>query len=139
MADRTIGWLAKNGLSRYRPGAIVIEIGLFVIGVLFWIDATMGATSFTPLVWGDLAYSIPAICWAFVNMGCAALTIAGLIRPVRNWMVIVGAVLSIAQYLVLAWSAMFDGGTAIIAMFAFVLLIPFHIWLLFEAANYGSD
>ena len=43
-------------------------------------------------------------------MGAAALTLAGLVKPVRNWMIITGASISCAQYLILSWSAIFDGG-----------------------------
>ena len=139
MSDRTIGWLARNGLARYRPMFMLAEVALFVIGCIFWVDANAGASSFTADVWGHFAYSIPATYWAAFNMGCSSLTLAGLIRPVRNWMVIVGAGLSCVQYLILAWSAVFDGGAAVIGMYASLFFLPLHLWIVFEAASYDAE
>ena len=86
MAERrAIGWLAKNGLARYRPIFMVAQISLFIIGCMFWIDTQSGGQAFTAEVWGDLAYSIPASFWAFANMSTSALTAVGLMKPVKNW------------------------------------------------------
>ncbi len=134
--QQAIGWLAKNGLSRYRPIFMMAQIGLFIIGALFWIDTQRGGAAFTAEVWGDLAYSIPAEFWAFANMSTSALTAIGLMKPVKNKMVSVGAGLSCLQYLVLSWSAVFDGGAAVIGMYASVFFLPLHMWILGEAIGY---
>lgn len=134
MRKVAIGWLAKNGLARYRPMLMLIEAGLFLIGGLFWVDTMQGGNAFTEAIWGGLAYSLPAAFWALLHMSTSALTLAGLIKPVRNWMVITGGAGSCLQYLVLSWSAIFDGGAAVIGFYASVLFLPMHIWLIFEAA-----
>lgn len=134
MKTATVGWLAKNGLARYRPMLMLIEAGLFLIGGLFWADTMLGGAAFTEEIWGALAYSMPAAVWALLHMSASAMTLAGLIKPVRNWMVISGAAGSCLQYLVLSWSAIFDGGVAVIGLYASVIFLPMHIWLIFEAA-----
>lgn len=139
MAERrAIGWLAKNGLARYRPIFMVAQISLFIIGCMFWIDTQSGGQAFTAEVWGDLAYSIPASFWAFANMSTSALTAGGLMKPVKNWMVTTGAALSCLQYLTLSWSAVFDGGAAVIGLYASIFFLPLHIWIMVEAIGYDA-
>ena len=134
----SIGWLARNGINRYRPLFMGAETALFLIGCLFWADTVMGGNAFTAEVWGHLAFSVPAIYWAGINMGVSALTLAGLVKPVRNGMVLTGAGLSCVQYMVLSWSAVFDGGAAVIGLYASVFFLPLHMWILFEAATNGD-
>lgn len=130
-----IGWLSINRMNRHRPFIMAIEAGLFAIGCCFWIETMLAGSAFTADIWGDLAYSIPAQFWALANMSVSALTLAGLMKPIKNWMVALGAGLSCVQYIVLSWSAIFDGGAAVIGMYASILLLPMHIWLLFEAVT----
>ena len=127
------GWLARNGLARHRPSFMAAEMALFLIGCMFWSDTVLGGSAFSAEVWGRFAFSFPAIYWAGLNMGAAALTLAGLVKPVRNWMIITGASISCAQYLILSWSAIFDGGAAVIGFFASTFFLPLHLWILFEA------
>lgn len=130
-----IGWLTKNGLYRHRPMFMAIQVSLFLIGCMFWIDTQNNGRGFTEEVWGSLAYSIPASFWAFLNMASSSITIVGLMKPVRRWMVIVGAALSCVQFIVLSWSAVFDGGAVVIGFYASMFFLPMHIWLMMEAAH----
>ena len=77
MRSVSIGWLARNGLSRHRPAFMAAEVALVLIGCMFWSDTILGGSAFTAEIWGRWAYSIPAIYWAGLNMGAAALTLAG--------------------------------------------------------------
>lgn len=133
-----VGWLAKNGMARHRPVFMAAEASLFLVGCCFWVDAVLGGKGFDEATWGALAYSVPALFWAGANMSCAALTLVGLVKPVRNWMVIVGASLASLQYMVLSYSAIFDGGASVIGLFALLFFLPLHLWLIFEAATYDG-
>lgn len=135
MATVEIGWLARNSLARHRPLIQMAQIALFVIGALFWVDSLDGGKSFTPDVWGALAYSIPAECWAASFMLAAAITYIGLVKPVRNWMVITGAAMHCVQHLTLSYSATFTGGVPVIGLYASLFFLPLHLWLLIESAT----
>ena len=135
MRSVSIGWLARNGLSRHRPAFMAAEVALVLIGCMFWSDTVLGGSAFTAEIWGRWAYSIPAIYWAGLNMGAASLTLAGLVKPVRNWMIVTGASISCLQYLALSWSAVFDGGAMVIGLYSSVFFLPLHLWILFEAIS----
>lgn len=137
MADKTVteGWLSDSGISRHRPVLIAMQCSLMFIGVLFWIDAMGDGVGFKEETWGWLAYSLSAKAWAFLNMATAAITINGLIKPIRNWMVAVGASMHCIQFLVLSYSAALCGGVFVIGLYASVFFLPLHMWMLFEAVR----
>jgi hypothetical protein len=139
MASKAVteGWLADSGLSRYRPLLIAVQCALLFIGVVFWIDAMNGGGGFKESTWGWLAYALPSKAWAFLNMATAAITINGLIKPISRWMVAVGALLHCAQFVVLSYSAIMCGGVFVIGLYASVLFLPLHMWMLFEALKRG--
>ena len=130
-----IGWLSKNSLNRYRPAILYTQYSLFVFGVMFWIDANLGADGFKEETWGAFAYFFPAKMWAALNMGASALAIIGLKKPIRSWMVAIGAALHCVQFGAISYSATYTGGEMIVGMFASVYLLPIHMWLFYEAAN----
>jgi len=119
--------IQAGSLDRYGPIYRMIEGCLFAVGILFWLDATNGQPGFSQQVWGDFAYSIPAVYWAAANMGAAAITLIGLINPVHKQKVLFGASLHIAQHAALSFSAVFTGGEYVIGVYASVLLLPLHI------------
>lgn len=122
MAERLTheGWLSSSSLSRHRPILISMQLALMFIGVLFWVDAMNGGEGFKEETWGWLAYSFPAAGWAFANMATAAITINGLIKPVRKWMVAVGAASHCLQFTLLSYSATMCGGVFVIGLYASV-------------------
>lgn len=130
----SIGWLSKNTIDRHRPVFMAMQWGLFVIGAIFWIDSSIGSQGFNLVVFGSLAYSIPAKVWSFACMMSSALCILGLIKPVRRWMVAFGAGGHCVQFVLISYSAVFTGGAYVIGLYASILLLPLHMWLFFEAA-----
>ena len=128
-----IGWLSKNSLARHRPVFMAAQVSLFLIGCVFWVDVQTGGDNFAPEIWGHFACSLPAEAWAAINMTASAICYIGLGKPIRNWQVIVGSSLHCLQFSVLSWSAVFDGGAAVIGLYASMLLLPLHLWLLIEA------
>ena len=130
----SIGWLSKNTIDRHRPVFLAMQWGLFLIGAVFWMDASNNYQGFNLAVFGAFAYAIPAKVWAIACMGSAAFTIMGLIKPVRRWMVCLGAGSHCLQFVLISYSAVFTGGAYVIGLYASILLLPLHLWLFFEAA-----
>ena len=134
-SDECIGWLAKNSLDRYRPAMIYAQFSLFVFGVFFWIDASIGAGNFKEATWGLFAHSFPAKAWGALNMGASAIAIIGLLKPIRSGMVSVGAGLHCVQFAAISYSTTMTGGEAIVGLFASVFFLPLHMWLFSEAVQ----
>lgn len=126
-------WVYHNSIDRHRPVFMAMQFSLFFIGVLFWIDAMTDGDGFREETWGWLAYSFPAVGWAFLNMATSAITMMGLMRPVRNWMIVFGSSSHIAQFLVLSYSATMCGGVFVIGLYASVFFLPLNLWMLLEA------
>ena len=133
--ESRIGWLARSGLDRHRPLLLALQFSLFVIGVLFWLDATTSAQGFSADTWGYLAYSIPATIWAFANMAASSMCIIGLLRPIKRWMVAAGSGFHCLQLFVLSYSAVFTGGTVVVGLYASIFFLPLHLWILLEASR----
>ena len=130
----SIGWLSKNTIDRHRPVFLAMQWGLFLIGAIFWIDASFNSQGFNLAVFGSFAYAIPAKVWATAAMACSGVSIIGLLKPVKRWMVCVGAGGHCVQFMLISYSAVFTGGAYVIGLYASILLLPLHLWLLFEAA-----
>lgn len=133
--EARIGWLARSGLDRHRPLLLALQFSLFVIGVLFWLDATTSDQGFSDSTWGALAYSIPAVIWAFANMAASSMCIIGLVRPIKRWMVAAGSGFHCLQLFVLSYSAVFTGGTVVVGLYASIFFLPLHLWILLEASR----
>jgi len=116
-----------------QPVLTGIECGLFVIGVLFWIEARLVDEAFNAAIYGGFALRFPAEMWAGAMMGGAAMTIVGLRDPVKRWMVAVGGGVQTAMFLGLAYSAISTNGELIIGAFCSVLFAPLHIVMVWEA------
>lgn len=130
----SIGWLSKNTIDRHRPVFLLMQWALLAIGAIFWVDSVTESQGFNLAVFGALAYAVPAKVWALAAMGCSALCILGLIKPVRRWMVALGAGGHCVQFVLISYSAVFTGGAYVIGLYASILLLPLHMWLFFEAA-----
>jgi len=126
--DKAIASIAGlHTLERYAPLYGLMQVGMFIIGCVFWVEASSGASSFSPVTWGDFAYSFPAQFWAFVNMFAAFVTLIGLINPVHRRMVAFGGCVHLCQHVALAYSAAMTGGDLAVALYASLLLIPIHL------------
>lgn len=128
-------WVYHNALDRHRPMFLVMQGLLFFISALFWVDARTIGVGFDEATWGSFAYAIPAELWAFVLMATSSLTMIGLVKPVKRWMVAVGCVLHCVQFLVLSYSAVFTGGVFVVGLYASCFFLPLHAWMLVEALD----
>jgi hypothetical protein len=131
--------LTRDGaFNRYGPAFIAFEIGLLVIASLFWIMASnRGGMAFSPETWGDWACQYPAQMWAGLTMLGGTLTAMGLIHPANRWQIAVGGLVQAAQFTALAMSAAFTGGQLVIAIYAMVIFVPFHLLVIVGAARHG--
>lgn len=122
----------RYGLARFRPVAMAFEIGLFFIGSLFWIEARLQGDAFSADIYGNFALMFSAEFWAALMMAGAAITINGLVKPMHGKRVTIGSVIQFATFAGLAYSSAFTGGEFVIAVFASVMFVTPHIWLIFE-------
>lgn len=119
-----------------QPVLSHMQLALFVVGSLFWVQASMQDSAFSEAIYGEFALLFPAEVWAMAMMGPAAMVWIGLRRPVKRWMVAVGAAIQIVQFSALGYSALYTGGEPIIGIFCTVLFAPLYTRILWEA---GSD
>lgn len=124
------GWL-----DRHRPLLSDIQLSMFFVGATFWVGSINDPGVFKIETWGTLAYAIPAEAWAMLNMVCSVAIYVGLIRPIKRRMVLIGAVVNVAQYLVLAVSAVAFGGEMAVGIYAGFVFIPLFIRMAWEAAR----
>ena len=118
-----------------QPVLSMVQIGLFVIGSLFWAQAHARPEAFDVGLYGEFALQFPAEFWALAMMCPAAMVWVGLRVPVKNWMVGVGSVLMAVQFLGLAYSAISTGGEPIIGFFCSVLFAPLYTRMAWEALH----
>lgn len=111
------------------------QFSLFLFGVFFWIDASVGGNGFKELTWGSFTYAIPAKAWAVLNMVASAIAFVGLKKPIKTKLVAVGAFLHCIQFSAISYSTTFTGGESIVGLFASTFFLPLHLWLLIEAAR----
>jgi hypothetical protein len=123
----------RYSLDRHRPVLMVFEIMLFVIGVLFWVQAGLQAEAFNHETFGRFALMFPAELWAGAMMAGSAIAYIGLVKPIRRNMVAVGAAINAIQYSGLAYSSIFTGGEFVIGIHLIMLFVPAHIWMTWEA------
>jgi len=110
-----------------------INVLLFIIACLFWVDSITAAEGFKEATWGKFAYSYPAEMWAALMMAASAVTINGLMMPVKRWMVVAGAALHLTQFSIVAYSAIFTGGEFVVGIYAGLFFAPIFGFALKEA------
>lgn len=133
------GLIDTRGIDRFRPVLIAMQIGLFMIASLFWMDTQLNGDSFSPETWGEWACGFPAEMWAGAMIAASTLCVSGLMHPVTKVRIIIGAFIHVLQFFALSLSAALTGGQFVIAVFPLVLLVPMHIILAWEAAVYDPD
>ena len=122
----------RHSLARYRPIAMAFEIGLFFIGVIFWIEARLSGEAFSANIYGNFATVFPSEFWSMMMMCGAAITFNGLIKPVHRKRIALGAIVQVFNFGFLSASAAFAGGEFVIAVFASVIFLTPHLWLAAE-------
>lgn len=121
-------------IDRHRPLLIQVQVALFLVGLFFYVSGVTWPGVFQESTWGSLAYERPAWFWGAVNAVSAMITAMGLIRPVKNWMIVCGAVLQVCQFGAITTSCMAYGGDKGIGLYAAALLV-LHCKMIYEAAR----
>ena len=123
----------KSGfIDRHRPLLLQMEVVLCLVGMLFYFGGMFLDGVFRVTTWGEWAYFIPAWIWGAVNAIGAAIAAFGLVRPVKNCMVAVGAAIHLIQFTAIFQSCVFSGGDMGIALYG-LALATLHAKLLYEA------
>jgi hypothetical protein len=136
MTDTEIDWRLsdkRHSIQRYRPVFMMFQIGLLIVGSLFWINAKTYDQGFSAEIYGTFALQFPAEMWAAIMMAGSAITWLGLIKPIRHKTIITGSLINALQFAALSYSAAFTGGEFVIAVFASIIFMTPHIWLAVEA------
>lgn len=110
-----------------------IQVGLVVIGALFWVQALHSNDAFSADLYGDFALIFPAEFWAVSMAGPAAMIWVGLQNPIHRGMVAIGSFLQTLQFLALAYSAIATNGELVIGLFCSVIFAPLHLRICAEA------
>lgn len=118
-----------------QPVLSAMQMAVFVIGSMFWIEATLSGEAFSARVFGHFALEFKAEFWAAWMMGGAALCWMGLRHPVKWWMVAVGAGLQCLQYLALGYSAIMTGGEMVIGLHCTMFFAPLYARIFWEAVQ----
>lgn len=116
-----------------------LQLALFVIGSLFWLQAHTQDEAFSADLYGAFALQFPAEFWALAMMAPASMIWVGLRVPVKQWMVAFGAGLMTLQFLALGYSAIATGGEQIIGFFCTVLWAPLYLRMTWEALHAGVE
>lgn len=116
-----------------QPVLGLIQIGLILVGSMFWMMAVNQDRAFSAELYGEFALRFKAEAWALAMMCPAAMIWVGLKHPIKRWMVVIGSALQIVQFTALGYSAMFTGGEPIIGVFCNGFFAPLFAYMLMEA------
>lgn len=117
-----------------HPRLMHEQVAIFVVGSLFWIEARLRGQAFSTDVFGEFALQFPAEFWAMLMMASATMVWAGLLNPVKRWMVATGAALQVCNFLALGYSALVTGGEAVIGFWCTIYFAPAFARMFWEAA-----
>lgn len=107
-----------------QPVLSQMQMAIFAIGSMFWIEATLQGEAFSAQVFGEFALRYPAELWAGTMMAGSAMCWIGLRHPVQWWMIAAGAGVQVVQYLALGFSAIQTGGEIVIGLHCTVFFAP---------------
>lgn len=116
-----------------QPRLMQEQVAIFVVGSLFWIEARLVDKSFSADIFGHFALQFPAEFWALLMMASSTLVWAGLLNPVKRWMVATGAALQIVNFLGLGYSSLATGGQVVVGFWCTVYFAPAFAHILWEA------
>lgn len=116
-----------------QPRLMQEQVAIFVVGSLFWIEARLVDKSFSADIFGHFALQFPAEFWALLMMASSTLVWAGLLNPVKRWMVATGAALQIANFLGLGYSSLATGGEVVVGFWCTVYFAPAFARILWGA------
>jgi len=121
-------------IDRHRPLLFAIQIALFAVGVFYYVGGMADPSAFKESTWGALAYERDASFWGSVNAMSAFITALGLLRPVKNKMIVTGAALQSLQFSAIFTSCVFYGGDIGIGLYALMLCL-LHCKIAYEAVR----
>ena len=116
-----------------QPRLMQEQVAIFVVGSLFWIEARLVDQSFSAEIFGHFALQFPAEFWALLMMASSTLVWAGLLNPVKRWMVATGAALQIVNFLGLGYSSLATGGEVVVGFWCTIYFAPAFARILWEA------
>jgi hypothetical protein len=116
-----------------QPVLGYIQLGLIFMGSVFWAMAWNREEAFSADIYGEFALMFRAEAWALAMMCPAAMIWVGLRHPLKRWMVAVGSMLQLIQFMALGYSAIHTGGEPIIGMFCNGFFAPLFAYMLVEA------
>lgn len=116
-----------------HPRLLHEQAAIFVVGSLFWIEARLQGEAFSPAMFGEFALLFPAEFWALLMMGSATMVWAGLLNPIKRWMVAVGSGLQVCNFLALGGSALMTGGESVIGFWCTIYFAPAFARIFWEA------
>ena len=122
-----------------QPVLSQMQLAIFAIGSLFWIEASMSGEAFNQDTFGAFVLMFPAEFWAGCMMGFAAMCWIGLRHPVQWWMVALGAGLQTLQYLALGYSAIMTGGEMVIGLHCTMFFAPIYARMFWEAVTHDPE
>jgi hypothetical protein len=122
-----------------HPRLMHEQIAIFVVGSLFWVEARLQGEAFSAQVFGDFALRFPAEFWAMLMMASSTLVWAGLLNPVKRWMVAVGSALQVMNFLALGYSALATGGEAVIGFWCTIYFAPAFARMFWEAVHRDAE
>lgn len=122
-----------------HPRLMHEQVAIFVVGSLFWIEARLQGEAFSAQVFGSFALLFPAEFWAMLMMASATLVWAGLLNPVKRWMVAVGSGLQVVNFLALGYSALATGGEAVIGFWCAIYFAPAFARMFWEAVYRDAE
>lgn len=125
----------RYSINRFRPLLLCVEGMLCFVGMLFWIFSWSGVSQIDPWTYGLVAFDVPAKFWAALIMGGSAMCVIGLLKPVKRWMITVGALVLSFVYAAITYSAVTSGGDISVAMFGSNLFLSFHLWIVWESVR----
>lgn len=115
--------------------SVVFEACLIIVGMTQWAYAKLHNAPLSAQTWGEAALQFPLEAWALAMMGGSLLTFLGLLYPPNPRLIRIGCMVQIAHMSFLGSSALFTGGDMVIAVFAFLLLVPLHLFLAMRAGH----
>lgn len=122
-----------------QPVLSHIQLAIFAIGSMFWIEASLSGEAFSAHVFGRFALEYKAEVWAASMMAGSALCWIGLRHPVKWWMIAIGAGIQTLQYLALGYSAIATGGELVIGLHCTVFFAPIFARMFWEAVTSDAE
>lgn len=120
----------------YRTRLSVVFEGLLVlVGLAQWVFAVLHAQPLAVDTWGRAALLLPLEAWALAMTLGSLSVFLGLLYPPNVRLIRIGCFVQITHIGLLGVSAATTGGDPVVAVFAFGLLVPLHVFLALRSGH----